>query len=345
MKDRILTGVKPTGDIHLGNYFGAIKPIIEMQNKHKDKNEIFLFVADLHALTNLSDENIDSPDNQDLKDRTKKIIAAFLAFGADPKLMTIYRQSDFPQITELSWIFFCLLNQNYLSIGHAYKDARKKNDNVGLGVYLYPGLMAADILLPGANVVPVGEDQRQHIEITRDIAKKFNRVAHLNKGKENLNNTKGKDFFPEPKECIVESNVVLGTDGKKMSKSYKNTLPIFADEEDVRKRISKIETGSESRGDPINTDSMVCQYLKLFISDNKKYTGIEKKCISGDITYKELKDILFDEYMSYFKDARNTYNKIMSKNNYIEKILESNKKKLIKDFDKKLNEIKEVLGM
>ena len=326
MKKRILTGIKPTGNLHIGNYFGVIKPIIEMQGKE----EIFLFVADLHSLTNLSD-GTKKHNAKQLKDNTNEVIAAFLAFGADPKKIIIYKQSDFPQITELSWIFYCLLNENYLNIGHAYKDFKNKHNNVGLGVFLYPGLMAADILISKTTIVPVGEDQKQHIEIARDIAKKFNRIT-------------GTDFFSEPKERIMHIRTIRGIDGQKMSKSYNNTLPIFAKEEDIRKKISRIKTDSTPSGEKINTDSLIFEYLKLFLEE-KKYKEIEDMSSKGGVTYSELKNLLTDTYLSYFYDAREKYNNIMRKNKYIEEILYKNKKKIDKEFNKTLDDVKKIIGM
>ena len=326
-KERVLTGVRATGDFHLGNYFGSIQQFKKLQNSY---DELFLFIADLHALTNLSTLR-HSPDN--FEEVSMHILRVYLSFGIDESKVKIYRQSDFPQITELFWIFICLLKENYLKIGHAYKDAVAKDREVPLGTFLYPALMASDILLPSGTIVPVGKDQIQHVEMARDIARKFNLAV-------------GVSYFSEPKE-LVDTSVatVPGIDGEKMSKSLNNTIPIFSDERLIRERIMSIKTDSTPAGQPIDpTQCIVCNYLELLMPI-KKYALIESRCTKGQYTYKELKDILMDVFFKYFANARKKYAKLEGKKNYIPKLLRKNQKLLNPMFDKRLDEIKNLLGI
>ena len=244
-RNRIFTGLKPTGALHLGNYFGSIRQMLDLQ----DEGEMFFFIADLHALTNLSDDQRYSDEER--RQNTNHLLCASIALGIDPKKSVVYRQSDFPQITELAWIFSCLLRHNFLTIGHAYKDAIQSRQELSLGVFLYPVLMAADILIANADVVPVGKDQAQHLELTREIARKFNYIAR-------------KEYFKEPEERIQkETGVIPGIDGEKMSKSKGNTLPIFDNEEMLCKKIMSIVTDSTPQGQPIKPETcLICTYLE-----------------------------------------------------------------------------------
>lgn len=323
---RIITGIKPTGSFHIGNYFGALRQAITLQKE----GELFLFLADLHALTGLSDDRHDSgKTNKEVYD----ILSAYLAFDLNPQKVIVYRQSDFPQITELFWIFSCLLKHNFLTIGHAYKDALQDNGQPGLGTFLYPALMASDILISGAEIVPVGKDQVQHIEITREIARKFNLVTNTN-------------YFTEPQERVLEEvATVPGIDGRKMSKSYGNELPIFASEVEIRKRIMAITTDSTPAGQAINPKNCIlCNYLELLLPQNQ-YAEIENKCLAGTITYKELKDLLFQAYLTYFADARQKYEMLSAKQQYLDRVLSKNYKKIDALFTKRLNEVRELLGL
>ncbi len=325
---KIITGIKPTGSIHLGNYFGTIRQIVDLQ----DSGEMFVFLADLHALTGCSDA--DSRHDSNLFEKySHDVIRAYVALGVDPKKTVIYRQSEFPQITELTWIFSCLLKHQFLTIGHAYKDALQQEKEPGLGVFLYPVLMAADILLLGANTVPVGKDQVQHVEMAREIARKFNMLTETR-------------YFSEPQEQVVkETAVVPGIDGRKMSKSYDNVLPIFADETEIRKRIMGITTDSTPAGQPIRPDNCtICSYLELLLS-REKYGDVANKCLHGKISYKELKEMLVDAYLDYFKDARETYAKLENNSSYIDRLLGQHRKKMDTLFTDRLNEVRRMLGL
>lgn len=217
---RLLTGLQPSGALHIGNYFGALKPFVDMYEKY----DSFLFVPDYHALTSMRDSGM-------LRENIANVIKDYVAAGIDPKKATLYKQSDISEHTELAWIFDCLVSVPFLMQGHAYKDKVAKGLEPNAGLFTYPMLMAADILLYDADIVPVGEDQRQHIEYTREAAAKFN-------------NAYG-DTFKEPKEMILKSvGVVPGTDGKKMSKSYGNTIPLFGSKDEIAKAVMGIITDS-----------------------------------------------------------------------------------------------------
>ena len=327
-KKRILTGLQPTGALHLGNYFGAVRQMVDMQ----DAGELYFFVADLHALTDLSDERVQYSATERLGN-SRDLLAASIALGINPKKAIVYRQSDFPQIAELMWIIACMLKHNFLTTGHAYKDATQEKQDVGLGVFLYPALMAADILIAGAEMVPVGQDQAQHVELTREMARKFNHIA-------------GEEYFTEPQEQIQkEVAVIPGLDGGKMSKSKGNTLPIFASEEELRKKIMSIVTDSTPQGQPINVETCLpCIYLEK-VMPREEYGTIANRCSKGDVSYKELKELLAEHYLTYFKDARKKYEKISKDTNYLEKVLTHNRKKLDKFFTERLTKVKQILGV
>lgn len=258
-KLRLLSGIKPTGRPHLGNYFGALKQFVDLQ----DKYESFIMIADYHALTGNT-----SPDT--LRNDIKNIAIDYLAIGLDPKKVVIFRQSDISAHTELAWIFNCLTTMPYLMRAHAYKDAVAKGEEVSVGTFDYPLLMAADILLYDAAVVPIGQDQKQHVEITRDLAEKFNRLY-------------GETFrLPEPL-ILPDVKIVPGVDGRKMSKSYGNTIPLFAEPEEIKKAVMSIVTDS-GEGRPQN----VLAIHQLFRSESDLADLYQQK--AGK--YQELKTAL-----------------------------------------------------
>lgn len=229
MKKRILTGLQASGTLHIGNYFGALKPLVDLTNQ--DDNEVLLMVADYHAVTSLRDA-------AELKQNIYNIVRDYLAAGVDPKKVILFRQSDNQDHMELGWIFNCLVTVPFLMQAHSYKDKVAKGLEPNAGLFTYPMLMAADIVLYDTDIVPVGEDQRQHLEYTREAVSKFNNA---------YGNT-----LKEPKELIVAGvGVVPGTDGQKMSKSYKNTIPLFGTPEEIQKAVMSIVT--DSSGDrPVN---------------------------------------------------------------------------------------------
>ena len=245
---RILTGVQSTGTPHLGNLLGAILPAIEMANN--PTNESFLFIADLHSLTQIK-------EGTTLRENTYSTAATWLACGLDDSKSVFYRQSDVPQVTELSWILSCHFPFQRLTLAHSFKDKSDRLSDVNVGIFTYPMLMASDILLYDANEVPVGKDQKQHIEITRDIAIRFNQ-------------TYGETFIvPEP-DIDKTNQLVPGLDGQKMSKSYGNTIPIFGDEKSIRKKFMSIVTDSTDIDEPKSVDTALFKLYALFLSDNEK---------------------------------------------------------------------------
>ena len=306
---KTLTGIKPTGKLHMGNYFGAIKPLLEMDG------DVYLFIADLHSLT---------IEHENLGKDVEHIAKALIAFSCKKKI-TIYKQSDFPQLTELFWILTNLTTIPQLELGHAFKDSDKKN----IGILLYPVLMASDILLPDADIVPVGKDQEQHLEMSRELARKFN-------------NRYGK-FFKEPKaKLVVESESIIGTDGEnKMSKSLNNTIPIFSDEEEIRKSIMSIKTDSTAQGSPCDPNNTVNELLKL-VSSEEEMKEVQNKCKEGSITYKELKELLFERFIKYFSPAREKYNSLSASD--VDKVLSSSYKEINKLFEDRLNEIRSLVN-
>jgi tryptophanyl-tRNA synthetase len=226
-KHVLVSGVKPTGDLHIGNYFGAMRQFVELTKEglpaQTGKYQPFIFVADYHALNTMQDA-------EEMRRHTLEVVMAYLAIGLDPKDVIFFKQSDVPAHTELAWIFDTITTMPYLMRAHAFKDAEAKNKEICVGTFNYPMLMAADILLYDADIVPVGQDQKQHIEIARDTAEKFNRVFKT-------------DVFKLPKPYIMpDVATVPGTDGQKMSKSYNNVIPLFASHDELVKAVMSIVT-------------------------------------------------------------------------------------------------------
>lgn len=284
-----LTGVKPTGRPHIGNYFGAIKPAVLLQEDY----DLNIFVANYHALTT-------TRDAEALKKDTVEVFIDYLAAGIDPEKATLYIQSDVPEVTELTWIFNNLVTVPYLERAHAYKDAVAKGAEANAGLFDYPVLMAADILLPQADVVPVGQDQKQHVEYARDIAQKFN-------------NAYGETFkIPEP--LILENvAIVPGTDGQKMSKSYNNTIPLFATRDEIEKAVMSIVT--DSSGDfPTN----VFAIHKLFRDEKELNALYEEKKGS----YKALKEALIEDIDAALAPMRSRRQEIASDMDAVKALME-----------------------
>jgi tryptophanyl-tRNA synthetase len=278
---RILSGIQPSGALHLGNYFGMMRPAIELQAK----GEAFYFIADYHSMTSLFDAN-------ERRKNTLDVALDFLACGLDPKKSVFFKQSDVPEVTELSWLLTTITPMGLLERAHSYKDKVAKGISANHGLFAYPVLMAADILLYDSNVVPVGRDQKQHVEMTRDIAIKFNEQY-------------GQTFvIPEP-QIREEVAVVPGMDGQKMSKSYGNTIEIFGDEKAIRKKIMGITMDSRQPGEPKPDaeKNLAIQLLKLVAPANvgKEF---EDKLRAGGLGYGDLKKALFENYWNYFADAR-----------------------------------------
>ena len=277
---RILSGIQPSGTLHLGNYFGMMRPAIELQ----EKGEAFYFIADYHSMTSLF--------NADERRKNSLDVALdFLACGLDPKKSVFFKQSDVPEVTELAWLLTTLAPMAMLENCHSYKEKIARGISPNHGIFAYPVLMAADILIYDSNIVPVGKDQKQHVEVTRDIAIKFN-------------HTYGETFVI-PNEQIRESTAVVpGTDGDKMSKSYGNTIEIFGDEKALRKKVMAIKMDSRQPAEPKPDadQNLAIQLLKVIdAGTGKEY---EEKLRAGGLGYGDLKKKLFEVYWDHFAAAR-----------------------------------------
>jgi len=312
-KKILLSGVQPSGRPHIGNYFGMMKQFLDLQDSYK----IYAFIADLHALTTMSKKH------EEIADNTEGVLLDFLAIGLDPKKTLIYKQSDVPQVTELAWIFSCLTTMPYLMRAHAFKDAEAKNKEINVGVFNYPVLQAADILIQDADVVPVGQDQRQHIEISRDIAEKFN-------------NQFG-ETFKLPEVRIVESvAIVPGTDGQKMSKSYGNTIPLFATDEEIEKSVMSIVT--DSTGEKPENVYAIHALLKDKESLDKLYD--ESK---GN--YKALKEALIEDLKKFITPMRERRDALAKDKKKVLEVLREGGKVARDRAEKKMAEVREKVGL
>ncbi len=295
---RILSGIQPSGALHLGNYFGMMQPSIELQ----DKGEAYYFIADYHSMTTLTDA-------EQRRKNTCDVALDFLACGLDPKKAVFFRQSDVPEVTELTWIIGTLTPMGLLERCTSYKDKVSKGISADFGLFAYPVLMAADILIYDSNVVPVGQDQKQHVEVTRDIAAKFNEKY-------------GQTFvIPEPQ---IRSDVakVPGTDGEKMSKSYGNTLEIFGDEKALRKKAMGIKMDSRTPQDPKPDadQNLAIQILKL-VAPAGLAKDYEEKLRAGGFGYGDLKKALFENYWNYFAEARKKREELVKNPDYVNQVL------------------------
>jgi tryptophanyl-tRNA synthetase len=294
---RILSGIKPTGVPHIGNYFGMMRPAIEWQ----DRGEAFYFIADYHALTTLHDAAL-------LRQYSRSVALDFLACGLDPEKATLFRQSDIHGIGQLTWILGTLTPMPMLENAHAYKAATERGEAVNLGVFAYPVLMAVDILIYQSNIVPVGRDQKQHVEMTRDLALKFNR-------------TFGETFtIPEP-SVLPGVETIRGLDGRKMSKSYDNTLELFAEEKTLRKKVMSIVTDStpvEAPKDPAN--SAIVDLYRLFApADAVK--EMERRFRAGGAGYGDFKKQLFEAMWDYFEPSRRRRKALETDPGYVDRVL------------------------
>ncbi len=326
---RVLTGIKPTGYAHLGNYFGAIKPAIELS---KDENyECFYFIADYHALTTLKTKD-------EMKEYFYNIACTWLACGLDPNKVVFYRQSDIKEVFEINWILCNVTPKGLMNRAHAYKacvEFNEQNDldkdaNVNMGLYNYPILMASDILTFGADLVPVGLDQKQHIEIARDIAIAFNK--------------KYDNVFNSP-DCYIQENVstLVGLDGRKMSKSYNNTIQLFTDEKELKKKINKIVTDSKLPGEPKDVDCTINKLYKLFVDENKA-KDFEQKLKEG-LAWGEAKNMLFEVANDYIKPMREKFLYYMKNKNIVDEILKQGAEKAQKLAKEYLKNVRIAIGV
>ncbi len=318
---RILTGIQPSGTPHLGNYFGAMRQVCELQNR----GESFLFIADYHSLTT-------NPKAQDLRDRVTNLALDFIACGVDLDKTFFFRQSAVPEVCELAWILNTVTPVGLLERAHSYKDKIAKGFAPNNGLFSYPVLMAADILLYSANLVPVGKDQKQHLEITRDIAIKFN-------------NEYG-DILTIPEGYIPDQvAIVPGVDGQKMSKSYNNIIPIFGKEKEIKKQVMSIVTdckGLEEPKDPENCN--VVALFKLFASD-AEVEEMKAKYRAGNYGYGHAKKELFDKMWAYFEPMRKKRDELAANLDYVEEILRKNGERAREEAEKLLGKVRRAVGL
>ena len=296
---RILTGVQSTGTPHLGNLLGAILPAIKMAND--PKNESFLFIADMHSLTQIK-------DGKQLRENTYSTAATWLACGLDINKTVFYRQSDIPQVTELSWYLSCFFPYQRLTLAHSFKDKADRLADVNSGLFTYPMLMAADILLYDAEIVPVGKDQLQHLEMTRDVASRFNNLIG-----ETL-------IIPEAK-IQDDTKLVPGTDGEKMSKSRENTINIFLNDKQLRKQIMSIQTDSTPLEEPKNTETDTIFTLYKLLASEAQVQEMKANYEGGNYGYGHAKQALYELIVSEFSTIRERYHHFITHTNEIDKAL------------------------
>ncbi len=319
---KILTGVQSTGTPHLGNLLGAILPAVEMANNKE--NESFIFIANLHSATQIKDAKT-------LQENTYSVAATWLACGLDVNHVTFYRQSDVPQTTELSWYLSCFFPFQRLTLAHSFKDKADVLSDVNAGLFTYPMLMAADILLYDANIVPVGKDQLQHLEITRDVASRFNHQM-------------GETFVLPDAEISEEVMIVPGTDGNKMSKSRNNTINIFLDDKTLRKQVMGIETDSTPLEEPKNPDTCNVFTIYKLLATPEQIEELRAKYLAGNYGYGHAKQELYELITYKFKDIREKYIYYINNLEEVDKLLQIGSDKAVVIANATLARVREKLG-
>lgn len=320
---RVLSGVQPSEKLHIGNYFGAIRQFIGLQDKF---DENLYFAASYHALTT-------ARDPEKLKEYRRNVIMDYLALGLDPEKSIIFDQVQVPEVTELSWILSCYTPMGLLERAHSYKDKVAKGITPNAGLFNYPVLMAADILIYDSNVVPVGKDQKQHLEITRDIAQK-------------INSEYDKEVFIIPEPYTLENTAVVpGIDGQKMSKSYGNGIEIFAPIKQIKKKIMSIVTDSTPMEEPKEYEN--CNVFNLFklFADENELEKMKKNYKNGNYGYGHAKLALFEKFKEYFKEAREKKTELEKNLDYIDKILKEGGLKAREIASKTMNRVRKITGI
>lgn len=330
MTKRILTGIKPTGTPHLGNYLGAIQPALQLSAQ----GEAYYFIADYHALTSVF-------DGAAMNESIYKVAATWLALGLDPDKCVFYKQSDVPEIFELSWVLTCLTPKGFMNRAHGYKDKVAKNLEAGedadaginMGLYNYPCLMNADILIFGAHEVPVGKDQKQHIEFARDLAVKFNQTYKT-------------DLLVVPEPIIQkETDVIPGLDGRKMSKSYDNTIELFLPTKQLKKKVGKIVTNSQEMHEVKDPDNCnVFNLYKLFASPEKQ-EALAARYRAGGMGWGDAKGALLEELEEHFGAARERYDALLADKAQIDAILQAGAVKARARAREVLNQVRLLVGV
>ncbi|HEX9232591.1 MAG TPA: tryptophan--tRNA ligase [Blattabacteriaceae bacterium] len=300
---RVLTGIQSTGTPHIGNLLGAILPTIKMTKIYS--NPSFILIADLHSLTNIKDSEI-------IKENTYRVLSAFLAFGLPLDKVVCYKQSDVPEVTELAWYLSCFFSYKRLTLSHSFKE--KYNQDISVGLFSYPLLMASDILLFNAKIVTVGKDQLQHLEITRNIADRFNRKM-------------GKIFVLPEAKIQEEAKSVPGTDGYKMSKSLGNAIDIFCSKEDLKNQIMSIQTDSKSLKDPKDPDVDRIFSIYKLLASKEEVEEMRERYLNGGYGYSQAKKVLYELILNRFSFERKKFHIFLKKINYLDDILHFGAKK------------------
>jgi tryptophanyl-tRNA synthetase len=320
MMKRLVSGVKPTGEIHIGNYFGALRQFVDLQESF----ETFIFIADYHALNQVT-----SPS--ELNENISELAKAFLAVGLDPEKAVLFRQSDVPAHTELCWILNSITSMGLLKRAHAYKDAEAKGEVVNMGLFDYPVLMASDILLYSPDTVPVGKDQKQHLEITQELARMFNRQY-------------GETFKIPSEQILEEVAVIRGIDGRKMSKSYRNTLGLFDSREVLAKKIMAIVTDSKGVDEPKDPDSCnVFYYHRIFSKED--LADLERRYREGGVSYKESKEMLVENVDRFLAGFRSKKMELDENRELVVRVFQEGGEKARKIATEKLREVREKIGI
>lgn len=317
---RVLTGIQSTGTPHLGNLLGAILPTIKMTNI--SSNPSFILIADLHSLTNIKDSEI-------IKENTYRVLSAFLAFGLPLDKVVCYKQSDVPEVTELAWYLSCFFPYKRLTLSHSFKD--KYNQDISVGLFSYPLLMASDILLYNAKIVPVGKDQLQHLEITRNVADRFNRKM-------------GKIFVLPEAKIQEEAKSVPGTDGYKMSKSRGNTIDIFSSKEDLKNQIMSIRTDSKSLEDPKDPDVDSIFSIYRLLASKEEVEEMRERYLNGGYGYSQAKKVLYELILNRFSFERKKFHIFLKKINNLDDIFHFGAKKARKIARYTICKVRKALG-
>jgi len=319
-KIRVLSGIQPSGKLHLGNYFGMMSRMINYQ----DKNDLFCFIVNYHALTTIQ-------DRKTLEKNTLNAAIDFLALGLDPNKSTFWIQSDVPQVAELTWLLSNMTSVGLIERSTSYKDKISKGLTPNMGLFSYPVLMAADILLFGSQVVPVGKDQKQHLEITREIAKRFNNIFG--------------ETLVVPDEDIKENTMLIpGTDGQKMSKSYDNIIPIFCSEDDLKKRVMSIVTDSAGINEPKDKNTPLFNIYSLFL-DEKGRDILEDRYNSPGLRYGDVKKELYETIIEYFSPFKKRREHLLNNLDEVYDILISGSKKASKVANANITKVREAMGL
>lgn len=319
---RVLSGIQPSGTLHLGNYLGAIKQYLELQSKH----ECLFFIANYHAMTTVQ-------NGEQLRENTIQVAIDYLALGLNPAQACLFVQSEIPELNELAWVFSTVTGMGLLERCHSYKDKVARNITPNHALFAYPVLMAADILMYKSNLVPVGKDQIQHLEVTRDIAKSFNSVY-------------GKDVFPMPEGYTPEEvAIVPGTDGQKMSKSYNNTITMFEPEKKLRKTVMTITTDSLGVDDPKVPEN--CNIFKLYslFATTAQKEDLATRYRKGGLGYGHAKQELFELLLETFKDARKQREELQKDLGHVKSVLKAGAQKARTIADATIKEVRELTGL